>query len=99
MDLSTQSSLEDLSRVESPRNGSSLFSSDSVLSILKLILAGSPLPEKRRCSFELTDVRRPSAICLRARETSCRTFASSIRRQAWNRGGSRPGGGQAQTQV
>jgi formate hydrogenlyase transcriptional activator len=63
MDLSTQSSLEDLSRVESPQKGSSLFSSDSVLSILKLILAGSPLPEVLTIIARLVESQGENMFC------------------------------------
>src|SRR5438132_5509374 len=45
MDPSTQFSLEDFAEVESSRNELGLFPGASVLGILRLILAESPLPE------------------------------------------------------
>jgi hypothetical protein len=45
MHLSAQSSVKDPSRGEPLLNGSDLFSCEPVLRIVKLIPAGSPLPE------------------------------------------------------
>ena len=45
MERTTQSPAQVLTKVEAAQNGQGLFSSESVLNILKLIFAGSPLPE------------------------------------------------------
>jgi formate hydrogenlyase transcriptional activator len=63
MDPSSQFSLEDLARVEFQQNGSSLFSSESVLSILKLILAGSPLPEVLTIIARLVESQGKNMFC------------------------------------
>jgi len=45
MESATQSSAHHALSMEDPRNGSGLVSSERVLDILRLILAGSPLAE------------------------------------------------------
>jgi formate hydrogenlyase transcriptional activator len=63
MDLSTRSSVEGLSKIESPQNGSDLFSSESVLSILKLILAVSPLPDVLTIIARLVESQNENMFC------------------------------------
>jgi len=63
MDQSTQLSVEDLSKVESAKNGSSQFSSESVLNILKLILAGSPLPDVLTIIARLVESQGKNMFC------------------------------------
>ena len=45
MEITKESPTQTRSKIEPTRNELGLFSSESVLNILKLIFAGSPLPE------------------------------------------------------
>jgi formate hydrogenlyase transcriptional activator len=63
MDPSMQSSLEHLAKVESSQNESGLFSGESVLSILKLILAGSPLTEVLAIIARLVEFQGENMFC------------------------------------
>ncbi|PYT31859.1 MAG: Fis family transcriptional regulator [Acidobacteria bacterium] len=58
-----QSHAHDLSEVELVRNESGLFSSESVLHILKLILDGSELPELLTIIAELVESQGNGALC------------------------------------
>ena len=59
----TGSRLHLLSRAEPPRNESGLFSSESVLDVLKLILAGSPLPEVLAVIAQLVESQGKGMLC------------------------------------
>ncbi len=63
MNPSTQASLEELANVEPAQDGSGLFSSESVLSILKLILAGSPLSEVLTIIAQLVESQGKNMFC------------------------------------
>src|SRR5215813_8436886 len=63
MKLASQSSVPVLSKVETPQNDSVLFSSESVLSILKLIIAGSPLPEVLTIIAQLVESQGNGSLC------------------------------------
>ena len=52
-----------LSSMKQPQNESSLFSSERVLNILKLILAGSPLPEVLTIIARLVESQGEGTIC------------------------------------
>ncbi len=59
----TGSRLQLLSRAEPPQNKSGLFSSESVLDVLKLILAGSPLPEVLAVIAQLVESQGEGMLC------------------------------------
>ena len=63
MERATQSPAQFSSRVEQAQIESVLFSSDSVLSILKLILAGSPLSEVLTIIAQLVESRGDGTLC------------------------------------
>ena len=63
MESVAQSPAPVLSKVEPLQNGSALFSSEAVLSILKLILAGSPLPEVLTIIAELVESQGKGTLC------------------------------------
>ena len=63
MDPSTQFSLEDLAEVESSQNELGLFPGASVLGILRLILAGSPLPEVLAIIARLVESQGKNMFC------------------------------------
>src|SRR5215469_1896018 len=63
MKLPSQSFVPVLSIVETPRNDSALFSSESVLNILKLIIAGSPLPEVLTIIAQLVESQGEGTLC------------------------------------
>src|ERR1700733_9948511 len=52
-----------LSSMEQPQNVSTLFSSERVLNLLKLILAGSPLPEVLTIIARLVESQGEGTIC------------------------------------
>src|SRR4051812_39536290 len=52
-----------LSRIESAQNESGLFSSDSVLNILKLIFAGAPLSEVLTIIARLVEAQGKGMLC------------------------------------
>jgi formate hydrogenlyase transcriptional activator len=52
-----------LSSMQQPQNESALFSSERVLNILKLILAGSPLPEVLTIVARLVESQGEGTIC------------------------------------
>lgn len=56
-------SAQALSRVQPPRNESGLFSGESVLNILKLIFAGSPLPEVLTIIAQLVEAQGKGMFC------------------------------------
>ena len=63
MERATQSPAEFSSRVEPGQEESALFSSDSVLSILRLILAGSPLSEVLTIIAQLVESKGDGTLC------------------------------------
>jgi formate hydrogenlyase transcriptional activator len=63
MNSATQSSEQDLPDVERARNESGFFSSDSVLNILKLILAGSELPDVLAIIARLVESQGDGTLC------------------------------------
>src|SRR5215469_18745450 len=63
MKLPSQSFVPVLSIVETPRNDSALFSSESVLNILKLIISGSPLPEVLAIIAQLVESQGEGTLC------------------------------------
>ena len=63
MERSSQSLLQLLSRAEQAQNESGLFSSESVLDILKLILAGSPLFEVLTIIAKLVESQGEGTLC------------------------------------
>src|SRR5262245_7920904 len=63
MKSATQSPASVLSKVEPPQNDSDLFSGESVLNILKLIIAGSPLPEVLTIIAQLVESQGKGAWC------------------------------------
>jgi formate hydrogenlyase transcriptional activator len=63
MERATQSPEQFSSRVEQAQNQPALFSSDSVLSILKLILAGSPLSEVLTIIAQLVESQGDGTLC------------------------------------
>jgi len=63
MERATQSPAEFSSRVEPGQKESALFSSDSALSILRLILAGSPLSEVLTIIAQLVESRGDGTLC------------------------------------
>ncbi len=63
MERATQSPVQFSSRVEQAQNESALFSSDSVLGILRLILAGSPLSEVLTIIAQLVESRGDGTLC------------------------------------
>ncbi len=63
METATQSPAQILPMVEAATNGSGLFSSESVLNILKLILAGSPLSEVLTIIARLVESQGQGILC------------------------------------
>ena len=63
MEQPTESLLQLLSRAERAQNESGLFSSESVLDILKLILAGSPLSEVLTIIAKLVESQGEGTLC------------------------------------
>jgi formate hydrogenlyase transcriptional activator len=63
MERATQSPAEFSSRVEPGQKESALFSGDSVLSILRLILAGSPLSEVLTIIAQLVESKGDGTLC------------------------------------
>src|SRR6202050_3839481 len=63
MEQATGPLLRLLSRAEPPPNQSGLFSSGSVLDVLKLILAGSPLPEVLAVIAQLVESQGEGMLC------------------------------------
>jgi formate hydrogenlyase transcriptional activator len=63
MKSATQSLVPVLSKVEPSQNDSALFSSESVLNILKLIIAGSPLPEVLMVIAQLVESQGEGTLC------------------------------------
>src|SRR5262245_51491710 len=63
MKSATQSLAPVLSKVEPLQNDSALLSSESVLNILKLIIAGSPLPEVLTIIAQLVESQGKGALC------------------------------------
>jgi formate hydrogenlyase transcriptional activator len=63
MERATQSPAKFSSRVEPGQKESALFSSDSVLSILRLILAGSPLSEVLTIIAQLVESKGDGTLC------------------------------------
>ena len=63
MKSARQSPAPVLSKVEPQQNGSALSSIESVLNILKLIVAGSPLPEVLTIIAQLVESEGKGALC------------------------------------
>ena len=63
METATQFPARVLPRVETERNGSDFFSSESVLEILKLILSGSPLSELLAIIARLVESQGKGILC------------------------------------
>ena len=63
MEQATESLLQLLSRAEGAQNEPGLFSSESVLDVLKLILAGSPLSEVLTVIAQLVESRGEGTLC------------------------------------
>src|ERR1700729_1440416 len=63
MESTTRSSAYQVSNSDRAQNNSGLFSSESVLNILKLILAGSPLPEVLTIIAQLVESRGDGTLC------------------------------------
>ncbi len=63
MQSATQSPVQNLSKVEPPQTDSGLFSSESVLNILKLILAGSELSEVLTIIARSVESRGNGTLC------------------------------------
>ena len=63
MNRATGCRAEIASGVDGSQNGSGLFSTESVLNLLKLILAGSPLPEVLTIIARLVESRGDGTLC------------------------------------
>ncbi|MGC2657444.1 MAG: sigma 54-interacting transcriptional regulator, partial [Bryobacteraceae bacterium] len=63
MNRATGCRAEIASGVDGSQNGSGLFSTESVLNLLKLILAGSPLPEVLAIIARLVESRNDGTLC------------------------------------
>ena len=63
METATQSPTQIRPRVEPTLNESGLFSSESVLNTLRLILAGSPLPEVLTIIARLVESQGKNLFC------------------------------------
>jgi formate hydrogenlyase transcriptional activator len=63
MNSATQSTVQDLPKPERPQNESAFFSSESVLNILSLILAGSQLSEVLTIIAELVESQGEGTLC------------------------------------
>jgi formate hydrogenlyase transcriptional activator len=63
MDVATQSSSQILPKTDRRQNEQALFSGESVLEILKLILAGSPLPEVLTVIAQLVESEGTNMFC------------------------------------
>lgn len=63
MERTIQSPAQVLSRIERAQNESGLFSTESVLKILKLIFAGSPLPEVLTIIARLVEFQGEGLFC------------------------------------
>src|SRR5215472_3079601 len=63
MKSATQSPVPVLPKVEPPQNDSTLFSSESVLNILKLIIAGAPLPDVLTIVARLVESQGEGTLC------------------------------------
>ena len=63
MESTARSSAYQVSNSDRAQNNSGLFSSESVLNILKLILAGSPLPEVLTIIAQLVESRGDGTLC------------------------------------
>jgi formate hydrogenlyase transcriptional activator len=63
MNQATECRAEHCSRAEGLENASALFSTDSVLHLLKLILAGAPLPEVLTIIAQLVESRGDGTFC------------------------------------
>ena len=63
MNQATECRSEPVSGIEMSRNGSGLFSAESVLNLLKLILAGSPLPEILAIIARSIESRGDGTLC------------------------------------
>ncbi|WP_245632328.1 GAF domain-containing protein [Edaphobacter aggregans] len=63
MEKTAQSSADHISSSDRGQNDSGLFSSESVLNILRLILAGSPLPEVLAIIAQLVESRGDGTLC------------------------------------
>ena len=63
MERATQSPTQVLTKIQAPQNEPGLFSSESVLNILKLIFAGSPLPEVLTIIARLVESQREGMFC------------------------------------
>ena len=63
MEQATESLLQLLSRTEHAQNETGLFSSESVLEVLKLILAGSPLSEVLTVIARLVESQGEGTLC------------------------------------
>ena len=63
MNSATQSPVQDLPKLERAQNESGFFSSESVLNILELILAGSELPEVLTIIAQLVESQGNGTLC------------------------------------
>ncbi len=63
MNQATECRSEPVSAIEMSQNGSGLFSTESVLNLLKLILAGSPLPEVLTIIARSVESRGDGTLC------------------------------------
>jgi hypothetical protein len=63
MNLATQSLPQDLPRIERARDELGFFSSESVLNILKLILAGTELPDILAIIARLVESQGDGTLC------------------------------------
>jgi formate hydrogenlyase transcriptional activator len=63
MEQSEQAAAQTVPNVEPAQNGPGFFSSDSVLNILKLIFAGSPLPEVLAIIARLVEAQAEGMFC------------------------------------
>src|SRR5215468_10057415 len=63
MEIAKESPTETQPKIEPTRNESELLSSESVLSILKLIIAGSPLPEVLTIIAQLIESQGKGMLC------------------------------------
>jgi formate hydrogenlyase transcriptional activator len=63
METASESPIETRPRVEPTENETGLFSGESVLNILKLILAGSPLPEVLTIIAQLVETQGTNMFC------------------------------------
>ena len=63
MEQAAGSLLQILSRADRPQNEPGLFSGESVLDVLKLILAGSPLPEVLAVIAQLVESQGEAMLC------------------------------------